>query len=259
MKKIMKRSDSNRGIAPRNLSVALLLSLVIIGAGCEQSQAADLNTNISPAEREKFVSEGSELTNLREGTLTETSEESIQIDTQTVNQVKKSLSSGKKSNKFFKSLSDKVSNDTTLQHTERGLATGAAAEYTPILDNLYDSGDSAVQSAYQFTETTATSGNNVFKIGDKYYQLTYKDSFYEQFTNPTLDRAYEAGESSISSAYTLTETTATSGTNVYKIGDKYYQFAIKDGVTSGGRITTNQNGNPVTTHIFGSVVNNSNG
>ena len=134
MKKIMKRSDSNRGITPRNLSVALLLSLAIIGAGCEQSQAAGSHVILSESEeshstlcpplaggQKSEISRGGltqervgEVTNLREGTLPETGEGSIQIDTQTVNQVKKSLASGKKSNKFFKLLSDKVSNNTPL-------------------------------------------------------------------------------------------------------------------------------------------------
>ena len=45
---------------------------------------------------------------------------------------------------------------------------------------------------------------------------------YAENYSATLDTLYANGSSSIQSAYQLTETDLTSGTNVFKIGDKYF-------------------------------------
>ncbi|MBQ1611933.1 MAG: hypothetical protein II085_00495, partial [Alphaproteobacteria bacterium] len=324
-KRLAGNGKNKKALSLRNLSVAAIASLAFMGANWSQSAAANTQAQISPVERENFVSESSELTNLREGTLTE----SIPLPTGEGRKLVRGTSANF-SGEELNNLSEKIAN---LNMGKTGTATGAAADITPTLDrvksditsymsethdtytatteeadgalklNFFDNTTNTnvtyyitpsdtdrdalsaiistgsaflrvaessetptfiingvnyvydpalvLESCYTLTETTETSGDNIYLIPeydpetqtttDKYYKLEYKDSFYTDVTTPTL------GDNS---AYTLTETTQTSGGNIYQIGDKYYQLAIRDGVVSHGRISTNQGGTNITGHFI---------
>ena len=124
----------------KRLMAATVLA-IIAGTGCSAgaSERDAALQSLTKVPAEKPVS----------ATLSVTSEQSrinqsenMQIDTQTVKRVKKSMTSGKKSNKFFKSLSDKITtNETpvilseeteTLSIGERKIALRSSAELSNL-------------------------------------------------------------------------------------------------------------------------------
>ena len=66
--------------------------------------------------------------------------------------------------------------DFSLPTQPTGVATGAAADVTPTLDRLHEQDPTAhpETSAYTLTETTDTTGDNIYLIDGKYYKLEIK-------------------------------------------------------------------------------------